>query len=66
MNFTPHEELQIRRAVLRLPARPTLDVEEFGFKRLGRKFKCVKKTKKKHYLCFVLFILSHRCSYIQE
>ena len=34
VNFTLHEELQVGRAVLGLPARSALDVQKFGFKRL--------------------------------
>lgn len=34
VDFTPHEELQVRGAVLGLPPRPTLDVEKFGLKGL--------------------------------
>lgn len=35
LNLTPHEELQVRPVVLPLPTRPALDVEKFGFERLG-------------------------------
>lgn len=34
VDFTLHEELQVRRAVLGLPAGATFNVEKFGFKRL--------------------------------
>lgn len=35
LNFTPHEELQVRTAVLQLLSRTAFDVEKFGFKSLG-------------------------------
>lgn len=36
VNFTLHEELQVCRAVLRLPPRSTFNVEKFRFKRLWK------------------------------